>query len=110
MSEARKVIVWLQPESQINRRVVLIMEEHGCEVEQRPVNGAHWTWSQFKEASPDWSNLPCVQLEDGTILKTIKEYEFEILFGLVGLIVLVELIVLVCSFSNSWIRVLMLCT
>ena len=75
MSEARKVIVWLQPESQINRRVVLIMEEHGCEVEQRPVNGAHWTWSQFKEASPDWSNLPCVQLEDGTILKTIKEIE-----------------------------------
>jgi glutathione S-transferase len=77
MSDKRKVIVWLQPESSMSRRVVKLMEEYGCEVEERPVNGAHWTWAQFKEASPDWSNLPAIQLDDGRILKTIKDVEAE---------------------------------
>lgn len=75
--EKRNVIVWMQPGSVLCQRVVKMLEELGCDVDQRKVDGANWTWDQFRQVSPDWSNLPAVQTEDGRILKNQKEVEAE---------------------------------
>lgn len=77
MSDKRKCIAWTQPGSSLTFKVVKLLEELGCEVDHRSVDGANWTWTQFKAASPEWSNLPAIQTEDGRILRNIKEVEAE---------------------------------
>ncbi len=75
MSNQKSCIVWTRPLCSLCMKVVKILKDKNVQVEERPVDGALWKWEQFKAASPNWSNLPTIQLADGTLLKNIKEVE-----------------------------------
>lgn len=75
--EKKSCIIWTRPLCSLCMRVVKMLKELDVEVDERPVDNAIWTWEQFKAASPNWSNLPTIQLPDGRILKNQKEVEAE---------------------------------
>jgi hypothetical protein len=56
-------------------KVLKHLQSKQVNVDERQVDNAVWTWAQFKAASPNWSNLPLIQLPDGTQIKNIKELE-----------------------------------
>lgn len=74
MSDIKTATVWTQPGCSLCFKVMKLLEELEVTVEERKVDGAHWTWAQFKEASPNWSNLPWIQLPDGRDVKTYNEF------------------------------------
>jgi glutaredoxin len=73
--EQKTCIIWTRPLCSLCIKVVKLLKEQGIEVEDRSIDGANWTWEQFRAASPSWSNLPTIQLPDGRILKNQKEVE-----------------------------------
>ena len=75
--EKKSCIIWTRPLCSLSMRVVKMLKELDVEVDERPVDNANWTWEQFKAASPNWSNLPAIQMPDGRLLKNQKEVEAE---------------------------------
>ena len=75
MEQQRSCIIWTRPLDSLCMKVVKHLHSKEIQVEERQVDNAVWTWAQFKAASPEWSNLPLIQLPDGTQIKNIKDLE-----------------------------------
>lgn len=73
--QQKKAIVWTRPGCSLCYHVVDRLTRQGVEVEERKIDAFHWTFEQFKQASPSWSNLPTIQLPDGSLLKNVKEVD-----------------------------------
>jgi hypothetical protein len=74
-TQPKQCVVWTRVHCTLSKWVIHRLQNQAVQFEERCVDGGAWKWEQFRAASPNWSQLPVIQLPDGTMIKNVAEMD-----------------------------------